>query len=84
MDTTRTIGMALERALSAISEEAPLVAELQAGSEEAFAYLLSVYQNPVFNLVSRILENPPRGRTFCRMCSSRSSKGFGNFTARAV
>lgn len=58
MDTARTVGMALEGALPAINEEAPLVAELQAGSEEAFAYLLGVYQNPVFNLVSHILENP--------------------------
>jgi len=57
MDTARTVGMALERTLPAINEEAPLVAELQAGSEEAFTYLLGVYQNPVFNLVAHILEN---------------------------
>ena len=58
MDTARTVGIALDGALPAINEEAPFVAELQAGSEEAFTYLLGVYQNPVFNLVSRILENP--------------------------
>jgi RNA polymerase sigma-70 factor (ECF subfamily) len=58
METARTVGMALERALPATNEDASLVAELQAGSEEAFTYLLGVYQNPVFNLVSRILENP--------------------------
>jgi len=58
MDTARTVGMALERTLPAVSEEASLVGELQAGSEEAFAYLLGVYQNPVFNLLTRILENP--------------------------
>jgi len=34
-----------------------LVAELQAGSEEAFAYLLRIYQNPVFSLVSHIVEH---------------------------
>lgn len=49
--------LALERALPAVSDEAALVAELQAGSEEAFAYLLSVYQNPVFNFISHIVDN---------------------------
>jgi RNA polymerase sigma-70 factor (ECF subfamily) len=49
--------VALERAFPAVSDEAALVAELQAGSEEAFAYLLSVYQNPVFNFISNIVEN---------------------------
>jgi RNA polymerase sigma-70 factor (ECF subfamily) len=55
MDTARTVGMALERALPAVSQEAAFVAELQAGSQEAFEYLLAVYQNPVFNLVLHIL-----------------------------
>jgi RNA polymerase sigma-70 factor, ECF subfamily len=31
---------------------------LRAGSEEAFAYLLSVYQTPVYDVVSHIVENP--------------------------
>jgi len=57
MDTARTVGMALERALPVINEEAALVAELQAGSEEAFTYVPEVYQNAVLNLVSRILVN---------------------------
>jgi len=33
------------------------VQELQAGSEQAFAYLLGVYQNPVFNLLCHMVEN---------------------------
>lgn len=55
MNTARSIGVALERALPVVSEEAAFVAELQARSEEAFAYLLAVFQNPVFNLVSHIV-----------------------------
>jgi RNA polymerase sigma-70 factor (ECF subfamily) len=47
----------LDRALPAVSDEAALVAELQTGSEEAFTYLLAVYQNPVFNLISHIVED---------------------------
>src|SRR5712692_9138542 len=54
MATVRSI--ALDRGLAGVSDEAALVAELQAGSEEAFAYLLHVHQNPVFNLVSHIVE----------------------------
>jgi len=51
------VGVAVEQALPAASYEAALVAELRAGSEEAFAYLLAVYQNPVFNLVAHIVES---------------------------
>jgi RNA polymerase sigma-70 factor (ECF subfamily) len=57
MDLARTVGLALEQALPAVrNEEAAFVAELQAGSEEAFSYLLAVYQNPVFNVISHIVE----------------------------
>ena len=56
MDTARSVGVALDQALPAASHEAALVAELRAGSEEAFAYLLTVYQNPVFNLISRMVD----------------------------
>jgi RNA polymerase sigma-70 factor, ECF subfamily len=59
MDTVRSIGLAVDRdqALAPYSQEAALVAELQAGSEAAFTYLLAVYQNPVFNLIAHILGN---------------------------
>ena len=59
MDGVRSLGLAVGRdeALAAYSQEAALVAELQAGSEAAFTYLLAVYQNPVFNLIAHILGN---------------------------
>ncbi|MBI1941449.1 MAG: sigma-70 family RNA polymerase sigma factor [Acidobacteria bacterium] len=57
MDTARLMGVAVERALPATGYEAALVTELQAGSEEAFDYLVAVYQHPVFNLVSHIVED---------------------------
>jgi len=79
MDTARTVGIALERALPAISEEAPFVAELRAGSEEAFTYLLSVYQNPVFNLVSRILENPAEAPDVLQDVFIKVFKGIRQF-----
>ena len=57
MGTARSVGITLEQTLPAVNEEAAFVAELRAGSEDAFAYLLTVYQNPVFNLVWHIVEN---------------------------
>ena len=79
MDTVRTVGMALERTLPATSEEAPLVAELQAGSEEAFTYLLTVYQNPVFNLISRILGNPAEAADVLQDVFIKVFKGIRQF-----
>jgi RNA polymerase sigma-70 factor (ECF subfamily) len=83
MDTTRTIGIALEQVLSATREEAPLVAELKAGSEEAFAYLLRVYQNPVFNLVSRILENPAEGADVQQNVFIKVFRGIRHFNGQS-
>ena len=56
MDTARPVEVALEQAVPAASHEAALVAELRAGSEEAYAYLLAVHQNQVFNLIAHIVE----------------------------
>ena len=79
MDTARTVGMTLERVLPSTNEEAPLVAELQAGSEEAFAYLLGVYQNPVFNLISHILENPAEAADVLQEVFIKVFKGIRQF-----
>ncbi len=57
MGIARSVSITLEHTLPAVNEEAAFVAELRAGSEPAFAYLLAVYQNPVYNLVSHIVEN---------------------------
>jgi RNA polymerase sigma-70 factor (ECF subfamily) len=57
MSTAPAVGVAIDRALVEASSEAALVAELRAGSEEAFAYVLAVYQNPVYNLIAHIVED---------------------------
>ncbi len=49
---------ALARAARVVADEAAFVAELQAGSEEAFGYLLGVYQNPVYSVIVHIVEDP--------------------------
>jgi RNA polymerase sigma-70 factor, ECF subfamily len=40
------------------SEESALVAELQAGSEQAFAQLIAQYHQPLYSLISRSLQDP--------------------------
>ncbi len=39
-------------------EEAAIVAELKAGSEEAYAWLIAQFQQPVYSLVYRIISDP--------------------------
>ncbi|HZU08946.1 MAG TPA: sigma-70 family RNA polymerase sigma factor [Pseudacidobacterium sp.] len=39
-------------------EEAEIVAELKAGSEEAFAWLISTYHQPIYSVIARTIQNP--------------------------
>ena len=39
-------------------EEAAIVAELKSGSEDAFAWLIAHYSQPVYSLVYRMLDDP--------------------------
>ena len=57
MEAAQLFDAALERLSPQASEEAALVGELKAGSDEAFAYVLGVYENPVYSLVANILGN---------------------------
>ena len=43
---------------SLFTEEAAIVAELKAGSEDAFAWLIAHYSQPVHSLVYRMLDDP--------------------------
>lgn len=40
------------------AEEAAVIEQLKAGSEDAFAWLISRYQQPLYSLVYRLLPNP--------------------------
>lgn len=48
----------LVSAIGVRTEEASVVAELKAGSEEAFNWLIAHYNQPVYSLVYRILDDP--------------------------
>ncbi len=48
----------LASAIGVRTEEASVVAELKAGSEEAFYWLIAHYNQPVYSLIYRILDDP--------------------------
>jgi RNA polymerase sigma-70 factor, ECF subfamily len=52
-----TIGE-LASAIGTRAEEAAIVAELKAGSEEAYAWLIGEFQRPVYGLVYRMVSDP--------------------------
>ena len=48
----------LASAISLRQEEASIVAELKAGSEDAYAWLITQYHQPIYSLVYRMLDDP--------------------------
>jgi RNA polymerase sigma-70 factor (ECF subfamily) len=48
----------LASAIGARAEEAAIVADLKAGSEEAYAWLIGEFQRPVYGLVYRMVSDP--------------------------
>jgi RNA polymerase sigma-70 factor, ECF subfamily len=48
----------LASAIGARSQEAAIVADLKAGSEEAYAWLIGEFQQPVYGLVYRMVNDP--------------------------
>ena len=48
----------LASAISIRAEEQGLVAELKAGSEQAFALLIAQYSHPIYSLIARSLRDP--------------------------
>jgi len=60
-------------------EEASVVAELKAGSEEAYAWLIAQYQPPVYNLVYRILNDPAEAADTTQEVFLKVFRGMENF-----
>jgi RNA polymerase sigma-70 factor (ECF subfamily) len=79
MRAVRSNAVALDRAVPIVGADAGLVAELQAGSEQAFIYLLRVYQNPVFNFISHTVENPADAADVLQEVFVKIFKGIGQF-----
>ena len=55
------------------------MAELQAGSEEAFDYVLGAYKNPVYSLVAHILGNDADAADVLQNVFVKVFRGIGQF-----
>ena len=73
----------LASAIGFRTEEASIVAELKAGSEEAFAWLITQYSQPVYSLVYRILDDPSDAADTTQEVFIKVFRGIGSFNANS-
>lgn len=64
-------------------DEAAVVEQLKAGSEEAFAWLISRYQQPLFSLIYRILPNPGDAADITQDVFIKIFRGISRFHGEA-
>src|SRR5450631_2251227 len=69
----------LVSALSLQSEEAALIAELQAGSEEAFAWLIARFHQPIYSLLARTVPDRAEAADLTQEVFVKVFRGVGNF-----
>ena len=69
----------LASAMAVRTEEASVIAELKAGSEEAFAWLIAHYNQPVYSLVYRILDDPSDAADTTQEVFIKVFRGIKNF-----
>jgi RNA polymerase sigma-70 factor (ECF subfamily) len=65
--------------LSLPSEEAAIVSELKAGSEEAFAWLIGKYHQPIYSLVARTIPDPADAADLTQDVFIKIYRGIGSF-----
>jgi len=69
----------LASAIGVRTEEASVVAELKAGSEDAFSWLIAHYNQPVYSLVHRILDDPSDAADTTQEVFIKVFRGIRNF-----
>jgi RNA polymerase sigma-70 factor (ECF subfamily) len=69
----------LASALTLHSEEAALVAELQTGSEEAFAWLIARYHHPIYSLLARTVHDRADAADLTQEVFVKIFRGVGSF-----
>ncbi len=60
-------------------EEADLVSELQAGSEDAYAWLIATYHQQIYSLLARSIVNPADAADLTQEVFLKVFRGIGNF-----
>ena len=71
----------LASAIGLRTEEASIVAELKAGSEDAFAWLIAQYSQPVYSLVYRVLDDPSDAADTTQEVFIKVFRGIRGFNA---
>jgi RNA polymerase sigma-70 factor (ECF subfamily) len=69
----------LASALTLQSEEAALIVELRAGSEEAFAWLIARYHQPIYSLLARTVQDRTEAADLAQEVFVKVFRGVGNF-----
>ena len=69
----------LASALTLHAEEAALIAELQAGSEEAFSWLIARYHQPIYSLLARTVRDPADAADLTQDVFVKIFRGIGSF-----
>jgi RNA polymerase sigma-70 factor (ECF subfamily) len=69
----------LASAIGARAEEATIVADLKAGSEEAYAWLIGEFQRPVYGLVYRMVSDPADAADVTQDVFLKVFRGMKNF-----
>ena len=69
----------LASALTLQTEEAALIEELRAGSEEAFAWLIARYHQPIFSLLARTVRNRADAADLTQEVFMKVFRGVGSF-----
>ena len=64
-------------------EEAVVIQQLKAGSEDAFAWLISRYQQPLYSLIYRILPNPGDAADITQEVFVKVFRGISRFQGEA-
>lgn len=74
----------LASALAFQSEEAALIAELQAGSEEAFAWLIARYHQPIYSLLARTVYDRAEAADLTQEVFVKVFRGVRNFHGESL
>ncbi len=60
-------------------DESALIAELQSGSEEAFAWLIAHYHQPIYSLLARTVRDPADAADLTQEVFVKVFRGIGGF-----
>jgi RNA polymerase sigma-70 factor (ECF subfamily) len=69
----------LVNVLALQSEEAALIAELRAGSEEAYAWLIARYHQPIYSLLARTVQDREAAADLTQEVFVKIFRGVGGF-----